>query len=118
MGKKSTEFFNRMIQTTLETFWTENVRGQEGYLGTNSMLRGLGQDGPRSSWRKHTLVIICGDLGIIRVAWSGIKTKKLLCGGYDGHRKRRYERESRSTDIGRKERRPKTKLSRLEAEID
>ena len=48
MGKKSTEFFNRKIRTTLETFWNENVRGQEGYLGTESMLRGLRQDGPRS----------------------------------------------------------------------
>ena len=64
-----------MIRATLETFCNENVRGQEGYLGTESMLRGLRQDGPRSSWRKHTLVIICGDLGINRVAWSGIKPK-------------------------------------------
>ena len=36
------EFVNRMCQITLETFWTQEVKGQEGFERTDSMLEGLG----------------------------------------------------------------------------
>ena len=39
---KTTEFVNRMCQITLETFWTQEVKGQEGFEWTDSMLEGLG----------------------------------------------------------------------------
>ena len=41
-GEKTAEFVNRMCQITLETFWTQEVRGQEGFERTDSMLEGLG----------------------------------------------------------------------------
>ena len=41
-GEKTAEFVNRVSQVTLETFWTEKVKGEEGFEGTNSMLEGLG----------------------------------------------------------------------------
>ena len=41
-GEKTTEFVNRMCQITLETFWTQEVKGQEGFERTDSMLEGLG----------------------------------------------------------------------------
>ena len=41
-GEKTTEFVNRMCQVTLETFWTQEVKGQEGFERTDSMLEGLG----------------------------------------------------------------------------
>ena len=40
--KKSAEFANRVCQVTLEAFWTQKVRGQEGFDRTDSMLEGLG----------------------------------------------------------------------------
>ena len=40
--EKTAEFVNRMCQVTLETFWTEKVKGEEGFDRTNSMLEGLG----------------------------------------------------------------------------
>ena len=40
--EKSAEFVNRMCQVTLEAFWTQNVRGEEGFDRTDSMLEGLG----------------------------------------------------------------------------
>ena len=40
--EKTAEFVNRMCQITLETFWTQEVRGQEGFEWTDSMLEGLG----------------------------------------------------------------------------
>ena len=40
--EKTAEFMNRMCQITLETFWTQEVRGEEGFEQTNTMLEGLG----------------------------------------------------------------------------
>ena len=40
--EKTAEFVNRMCQITLETFWTQEVKGEEGFERTDSMLEGLG----------------------------------------------------------------------------
>ena len=40
--EKSAEFVNRMFQITLEAFWTENIRGEEGFDRADSMLKKLG----------------------------------------------------------------------------
>ena len=40
--ENTAEFVNRMCQITLETFWTQEVKGQEGFERTDSMLEGLG----------------------------------------------------------------------------
>ena len=40
--EKSAEFVNRVCQATLEAFWTHNVKGEEGFERTDSMLEGLG----------------------------------------------------------------------------
>ena len=40
--EKAVEFVNRLCQVTLETFWTQKVRGEEGFDRTDSMLEGLG----------------------------------------------------------------------------
>ena len=40
--KKSAEFVNRVCQVTLEAFWTQNVKGEECFDRTDSMLEGLG----------------------------------------------------------------------------
>ena len=40
--EKTGEFVNRVCQVTLETFWTEEVKGEEGFERTDSMLEGLG----------------------------------------------------------------------------
>ena len=40
--EKSAEFVNRVCQITLEAFWTQNVKGEEGFDRTDSMLEGLG----------------------------------------------------------------------------
>ena len=40
--KKTAEFVNRMCPITLETFWTQEVKGQESFERTESMLEGLG----------------------------------------------------------------------------
>ena len=40
--EKSAEFVNRVYQVTLEAFWTQNVKGEEGFDRTDSMLEGLG----------------------------------------------------------------------------
>ena len=40
--EKTAEFVNRMCQITLETFWTQEVRGKEGFERTDIMLEGLG----------------------------------------------------------------------------
>ena len=40
--KKSAEFVNRVCQVALEAFWTPNVKGEEGFDRTDSMLEGLG----------------------------------------------------------------------------
>ena len=40
--KKLAEFVNRVCQVTLESFWTQNVNGEEGFDWTDSMLEGLG----------------------------------------------------------------------------
>ena len=41
-GEKTAEFVNRMCQITLETYWTQEVKGHEGFERTDSMLEGLG----------------------------------------------------------------------------
>ena len=40
--EKSAEFVNKVCQVTLEAFWTQNVKGEEGFDRTDSMLEGLG----------------------------------------------------------------------------
>ena len=40
--EKTAEFVNRMCQITLKTFWTQKVKGEEGFEPTDSMLEGLG----------------------------------------------------------------------------
>ena len=40
--EKSAEFVNRVCQVTLEAFWAQNVKGEEGFDKTDSMLEGLG----------------------------------------------------------------------------
>ena len=40
--EKAAEFVNRVCQVTLETFWTQKVKGEEGFERTDSMLEGLG----------------------------------------------------------------------------
>ena len=40
--EKTAEFVNRMCQITLETFWTQEVKEQEGFERTDSMLERLG----------------------------------------------------------------------------
>ena len=40
--EKSAELVNRVCQVTLEAFWTQNVKGEEGFDRTDSMLEGLG----------------------------------------------------------------------------
>ena len=40
--EKSAEFLNKVCQVTLEAFWTQNVKGEEGFDRTDSMLEGLG----------------------------------------------------------------------------
>ena len=41
-GEKTSEFVNRVCQVTLETFWTEKLKREEGFERTDSMLEGLG----------------------------------------------------------------------------
>ena len=40
--EKTTEFLKRMCKITLETFWTQKVKGEEGFERTDSMREGLG----------------------------------------------------------------------------
>ena len=40
--EKSAKFVNRVFQVTLEAFWTQNVKGEEGFDRTDSMLEGSG----------------------------------------------------------------------------
>ena len=40
--EKSAGFVNRVCQVTLKAFWTQNVKGEEGFDRTDSMLEGLG----------------------------------------------------------------------------
>ena len=40
--EKSAEFVNRVCQVTLKAFWTQKVKGEEGFDRTDSMLEGLG----------------------------------------------------------------------------
>ena len=42
---KSEDLIDRMCQITLEAFWTQNVRGEEGFERTDNMLQGL-----RAGW--------------------------------------------------------------------
>ena len=40
--EKSAKFVNRVCQVTLEAFWTQNLKGEEGFDRTDSMLEELG----------------------------------------------------------------------------
>ena len=40
--EKAAEFVNRECQVTLETFWTQKVKEEQGFERTDSMLEGLG----------------------------------------------------------------------------
>ena len=40
--EKAAEFVNRVCQVNPETFWTQKVKGEEGFERTNSILEGLG----------------------------------------------------------------------------
>ena len=40
--EKAAEFVNKVCQVTLQTFWTQKVKGEEGFERTDSMLEGLG----------------------------------------------------------------------------
>ena len=40
--EKSAEFVNRVCQVTLEAFWTQNVRVDQGFDRSDSMREGLG----------------------------------------------------------------------------
>ena len=42
MLKRNRTLVNRVCQVTLETFWTQNLKGEEGFDRTDSMLEGLG----------------------------------------------------------------------------
>ena len=53
-GGKTAEVVNRMCQITLETFWTQEVKKQEGFERTDSMLEGLGAGWTASFLRKST----------------------------------------------------------------
>ena len=46
--EKAAEFVNRVCQVTLETFWTEKVKGEESFERTDSMLEGL--EGLGAGW--------------------------------------------------------------------
>ena len=50
--EKTAEFVNRMCQTTLGTFWTQKVKGEEGFQWTDSILEGLGVGWTASFWAK------------------------------------------------------------------
>ena len=52
--EKTAEFLNRMCQITLETFWTQVVRGKKALNGQIACWKGWEPDGPRPSWRKST----------------------------------------------------------------
>ena len=40
--EKSAKFVNRVCQVTLEAFWTQKLKREEGFDRTHSMLEGLG----------------------------------------------------------------------------
>ena len=53
-GEKTAELVNRVCQVTLEIFWTEKVKGEEGLNGLIACWKGWEPDGPRPSWQKST----------------------------------------------------------------
>ena len=52
--EKSAEFMNRVSQMTIEAFWTQNIKGKEGFDRTDSMLEGLGAGWESLPLRKST----------------------------------------------------------------
>ena len=78
-GEKTAEFVNRMCQITLETFWTQEVKGQEGFERTDSMLEGLG-----AGWTASFLAKVYPKVShylikeflqaVVRVSSSGINS--------------------------------------------
>ena len=54
--EKPAKFANRRVcQITLEAFWTQNVKGEEGFDRTDSMLDWVGSRMDRVlSWQKST----------------------------------------------------------------
>ena len=49
---KSAEFVNRVCQNSLKAFWTQNVKGEESFDRTDSMLEWLG-----AGWLPITFLI-------------------------------------------------------------
>ena len=52
--EKSAEFVNRVCQVTLEAFWSQKMKGEEGFDRTDSMLEGLGAGWTATFWREFT----------------------------------------------------------------
>ena len=52
--EKTAEFVNRMCQITLETFWTQEVKGKKALNEQIACWKVWEPDGPRPSWRKFT----------------------------------------------------------------
>ena len=62
--EKTAEFVSRMCQITLETFWTQEMKGHEGFERTDSMLEVWEPDGPRPSWQNLPESLSLLDKGI------------------------------------------------------
>ena len=52
--EKTAEFVNRMCQTTLQTFWTQEMKGKKALSEQIACWKGWEPDGQRPSWRKFT----------------------------------------------------------------
>ena len=52
--EKAAEFVNRVCQVTLETFWTQKVKGKKALNELIACWKGWAPDGPCPSWRKST----------------------------------------------------------------
>ena len=52
--EKAAEFVNRVCQVTLETFWTQKMKREEGFEWTDSMLKRLGAGWTASFLAKST----------------------------------------------------------------
>ena len=52
--EKSAKFVNRVCQVTLEAFWSQKMKGEEGFDRTDSMLEGLGAGWTATFWREFT----------------------------------------------------------------
>ena len=92
--EKSAEFVNRVCQVTLEAFCTQNVKGEEDFDRTDSMLKGLRAGWTASNWQILPLalsildqrvppsnhrVVSRGNTSHIRDVWSGEFCKRTSC---------------------------------------